>query len=183
MDLRRWNSLGLCTLATVLCVACSFDYRAAAIEGERRAEVPQVEIFDAVSVVARENRLELRAKRIAIYPERRVQEMDFLTFSEFGPAGDLRLDGSADHALLDLDSEDIELSGNIVLNSRIEGARLESQFLRWSAKERVLTGKAGDRVRVRRDDGSYVVGGGFRVDGRRNSVFLSDGVEGVYETD
>lgn len=181
MRFVRVPAFASASMLFLLVLSCSFDYGDATVEGERRAEVPQVEIFNAVSVVVRENRLELRADRIATYPERRLQEMEGLEFREYGPGGDLRLEGSAEYAELNLDTEDIELRGSIRLYSQVEGARLESEFLRWEAEARVLVGRTEDRVLIVRDDGSYAAGGGLFVDGRRNAVLLTEGVEGAFE--
>ena len=58
---------------------------------------------------------------------------------------------------------------------------MESEFLRWEAEARVLVGRTEDRVLIVRDDGSYAAGGGLFVDGRRNAVLLTEGVEGAFE--
>ena len=170
----------LLVVAALPGTSCTFDYSDAAVEARRTEEIPQVEIINARMVVQRDNRLELTASRIATYRDRRVQEFSDLVFREYGPDGSIRLEGIADAGTLYLDSEDVELLGTVHFYSQVEGARLESSFLYWDNADRILRSEPDGSVRILRDDGSLVEGAGLRVDGRRNSVELTDGVSGIY---
>ena len=131
-------------------------------------------------VIVRNNRLELSATRIASYPDEGYQEFADLRFREFGPEGDLRLEGASDSGILYFDTEDVELRGTVRFYSTVEEASIESEFLFWDAEARVLVGPEEQPVVLERDDGSQVEGRGMTVDGRRNSVEFSGGVEGVF---
>ncbi len=161
-------------------VACSFDYDEAMVESEGRSGVPQVEVLDVRMVIVRENRLELTADRIATYPDEGVQEFSNMVFREYGPAGDLRLEGSSDEGLVYLDSEDIELRGTVRLRSIVEDAELSSGFLYWENADRILRSDEEKMVTALRGDGSYLEGAGLRVDGRRIVVEFHHGVSGTY---
>ncbi|MEX2444640.1 MAG: LPS export ABC transporter periplasmic protein LptC [Alkalispirochaeta sp.] len=163
---------------------CTFDYSGAGVERESEERIPQVELVDVEMVIKRSNRLHLSASRIASYPDEGYQDLKDLRFSEFGPNGELRLEGRADEGRLDLNTEDVELRGNVSFYSTVEEATITSSFLYWNAEERVLS-SAGDsshdaQVVLERQDGSRVEGRGMEVDGRRNSVSFSGGVQGVY---
>jgi LPS export ABC transporter protein LptC len=142
-----------------------------------------VELINVTMVVERENRLELTASRIASFPAEKYQEFTDLRFREYGPEGDLRLEGYADSGVMALDTENVELRGEVRFVSRVEDATIESDFLFWDADARILTGTEDGVVRMERDDGSWVEGRGLAVDGRRNSVSFSGGVEGVFRTE
>jgi LPS export ABC transporter protein LptC len=161
-------------------LACSFDYDEAMVESEGPSGVPQVEVLDVRMVVVRDNRLELTAQRIATYPDEGIQEFSGMVFREYGPAGDLRLEGSSDEGLIYLDSEDIELRGSVILRSLVEDAELKSDFLYWENADRVLRSDDDGLVSARRGDGSYLEGTGLRMDGRRNVVEFLHGVTGTF---
>jgi LPS export ABC transporter protein LptC len=170
-------------LAPVLAVAlfsCSFDYSSGQVEATRTEEIPQVELVNVRTVVERDNRLELNARRVATYRDRRVQEFEELTFREFGPAGDIRVEGTAEAGTMDLDTEDVELLGTVRFYSRTEEARLKSSFLQWDNASRVLVGRPDGTVSIIRDDGSWVEGEGLRLDGRRNKLELTGGLTGEF---
>lgn len=166
----------------LLAASCSFDYSTAQVEADRTKEVPQVELIRVRMVVERDNRLEMTAGRVATYRDRRVQEFEDLSFREFGPGGDIRLEGTAEAGIMNLDTEDVELLGTVEFYSRTEEAKLESSFLYWNNADRVLEGRPDGTVRIIRDDGSWVEGEGLRLDGRRNKVELTGGLSGEFVT-
>lgn len=164
--------------ALIILTGCSFDYDGDTAEtGE--GEIPQIELYGVTMYVSRDTNLELRADHIATYQSRRIQEMESVSFREFGPDGELRVEGFADFATLNLDNENVELSGNIRFLSTVEDAEVESEYLFWNNDERVLSAQ-GEVVRLRRNDGSEILGTGLELDGRRNSLRFSSGVSGSY---
>lgn len=162
---------------------CTFDYADANVEGEDQDSIPQLEIFDARMVIERDNRLELEAGWIASYPAQLRQEFRDLSFREYGPDGDLRLEGYAERGILQTDVENVELLGTVRFYSELEEAQLTSSYLFWDNADRVLTGAPDDEVTITREDGTRLLGTGLRVDGRRNSVEFSGSVRGRYTTD
>jgi LPS export ABC transporter protein LptC len=162
---------------------CTFDYSGARVERDEEEKIPQVELINVTMVVERDNRLELTASRVASFPAEKYQEFSEMRFREFGPEGDLRLEGYADSGVMALDTENVELRGEVSFFSEVEDARIESEFLFWDAEARILTGREDGLVRLEGEDGSWVEGRGLAVDGRRNSVSFSGGVEGVFQSE
>ncbi|MDA3951454.1 MAG: LPS export ABC transporter periplasmic protein LptC [Spirochaeta sp.] len=163
--------------------ACTFDYGDGTVEADDSHELPQVEILDVRMVIVRDNRVELNASRIASYQEEGIQEFNDILFREYGPDGDLRLEGSADSGILYLDTEDVELLGTVQLFSRVEDGRIESDFLYWENATRVLRGDEVGPVHLRRDDGTEIEGRGLYLDGRRNTLEFRSGVRGTYRSE
>lgn len=162
---------------------CSFDYEEGSVEAVTDTGLPQVEIVAVQMVVVRDNRLELNADRIASYPDEGVQRFHGVVFREYGPSDDLRFEGRADTALLYLDTEDIELTGNVRLVSYVEDGIVETDYLYWENDARILRNEDSGEVVVSREDGTRVEGRGLFVDGRRNTIEFRDGVSGVYYTE
>lgn len=162
---------------------CSFNYDEGSVEAETDTGLPQVEIVSARMVVVRDNRLELYADRIASFPDEGVQRFHGVVFREYGPSDDLRFEGRADMALLYLDTEDIELTGNVRIVSYVEDGTVETEYLYWDNEGRLLYNENSGEVIVSREDGTRVEGSGLFVDGRRNTIEFREGVSGVYYTE
>lgn len=165
----------------LLAGACTFDYSDARIEGELETELPSIEILNVRMEIVRSNRIVLTAQRIATYTERGIQEFSGLEFVEYGPDGEVRIEGAADRGELTLDTEDVELRGTVRFYSRIEDASLASEFLSWTDADRVLVGMPEGEVSIQRGDGSLIRGRGMRLDGRRNVLEFDGGVDGEFQ--
>ena len=163
-------------------VGCSFDYSDAQVEGENSSEVATIELNAVTMVLIRDNTIKLTADRVATFSGDGTQRMDGLKFREYGPTGDLRIEGEAETAVLYIESEDVELSGEVIVYSTSEETLLSSQFLRWESEPRTLSGTDSGVVTIEQSDGSAIRGKGMVVDGRRNSVRFDSEVEGVYAT-
>lgn len=176
------RSLPFIVISFAALAACTFDYEEGAVEARDDGGVPQVVIHDARMVIVRDNRVELTADRIASYPDENVQRFEGIAFREYGPDGELRLEGSAGGGLIYLDTEDIELSGGVTIWSAVEDGSVESERLFWDADGSIL--RTGDEgfVTLRRSDGTWIEAGGIRVDGRRNRIEFHDGVQGAYRS-
>lgn len=183
MPRHNLRSLGvlLASLWLVVLSGCTFDYSGADVERDAADRIPQVELVEVEMVIERSNRLHLSASRIASYPDEGYQELRDLRFSEYGPNGQLRLEGRADRGRLDLNTENVELRGDVSFFSTVEDATIQSEFLYWNAGERVLSSSDDTPVILERDDGSRVEGRGMEVDGRRNSVRFTRGVQGIFQ--
>lgn len=175
---RTARRLPLVAAALLTVAGCSFDYSDAQIEGEASTSIPDLEIFGARTVLERDTRIEVRAAVARTWSDEFRQEFEEISFREFAPDGTLRLEGSADRAVLNLQSEDLELFGEVRFSSLVDDAALESDYLSWDNSDRVLVGREDGTVEILRGDGSRVAGRGLRIDGRRNSLELSAGVAG-----
>ena len=166
-------------VAVLLAGGCTFDY---GIDTDSQApRRPNIEAFNASLEIEREGRLEISAQRLATFRDERLQELDGLTVREYGPNGDLRLEGSADAARIYLESDNVELIGSIVLRSFEEDAELRSDFLFWDDENRVLSSGDAETVELFRGDDSWVRGNSLRLDARRNQAVISGAVHGRYQ--
>ncbi len=177
--MRRLPRRARLLLIVLLSSGCTFEYGDPSGDSELERSPPQIEIYGVEMVISRANRIEISADHVATYAEEEIQEIRGLTFREYDPGGELRVEGSADRATLHLDTEDIQLEGTIRFRSSIEDALVESEFLYWNNDSRVLTAE-GNEVTLYRDDGSRITGRGLILDGRRNSVRFTGGVRGSY---
>ncbi len=172
-------------LIIVGCVSCSLDYRPAQVGEDRSDEIPETVMVQARMVIVRSEarRFQVSAGRVAAYPRRQRQEFTAFEFREFDSDGELLSSGSADFAVYHTDSDNVDLSGNIVFYSTAQEARILADALFWNDAERLLTGEPDAVVRLERDGGTVVEGIGFSADMRTSTMEFARQVSGRLVTD
>lgn len=145
-------------------------------------EVPTTRLVNAEITAIRDGTLVVTAGLLESYPKQDRQILEEITFLERGPDGEIRLEGRASRAVHHLDTDDIELQGEIYFHSAVEEASIESEFLYWDEEANILRSEPDGEVRLSEEDGTSIEGRGFRADGRRRTVSFAGGVEGVIVT-
>ena len=164
---------------------CSLDYRPAQVGDDRAESVPETVLVEAQLVIVRSEtrRFRVGASRVEHYPEQQKQIFAGFVFEETDDAGTVLSAGSADSAIYFTNSDDIEMSGNIVFYSHQQQAGIYADWLRWDDDARTLSGAPGGLVRVERDGGSKISGYGFVADMRRSTVEFAERVSGILVAD
>lgn len=171
------------TLVLFSLLGCDLDYEEGRVAEEIAREVPTTRLSNAEIVVIREGTLVVTAGLLESYPKQDRQILEDISFLERGPDGAVRLEGHATRAVHHLDTDDIELSGDIYFYSAVEEAAIESDFLYWEEEAEILRAPPEGRVRLSEEDGTDIQGTGFRADGRRRTVSFDGGVDGTIVTD
>jgi hypothetical protein len=78
------------------------------------------------------------------------------------------------------DSEDAEVTGNILIRAAEEKASLSAESLSWLKEGRRLSSGPGQSVRLAKEDGSFLEGRGFQADFRRRRLEFAQGASGGY---
>jgi LPS export ABC transporter protein LptC len=130
--------------------------------------------------VVRDNvvRFRITADRVEAFTERKRQLLTGVGFTEFGPDGTIRTEGTSRTADFQTDTEDVELTGDLRFYSHTDEAWLEADFLYWNSEERQLTSRAEDPVALEKTDGTSVVGRGFSAEMDESLIIFSGGVNG-----
>ncbi len=168
------------TAMLVVFAACSLDYTGTDIADELSSDVPEIVLFDFTYTVRRANGsiLVFSADRMESYSARDEHRLFSVAFIEIDPVGDRATDGTADFAMIDTRTEDVELTGSIEFYSTQNEARIFAETLSWRSEGRILSSPADDVVIVERDDGSVVRGSGFRADALHNTIEFTGGSSG-----
>jgi LPS export ABC transporter protein LptC len=164
---------------TLLFLSCSFDYGAQMIEA---SDLPDLVMNDVeyVRVQGGDPVVRFRAGTAERYESRQTMELTGLSFEQFIEHGEgIGAEGSAGKALVDTGTNNISLDQQVRINSEAEDFSIESPFLEWRNKERLLQAKEDDLVRVERSDGTVVTGRGFSADARARSWTFTGAVEGT----
>lgn len=166
--------------ALVLLVSsCSFDYGQAMAED--LAERTPDAVFTGFShTVVQDNRpiLRIEAEKAEFFDRKNLVRLSGVSFTEIRDGRVLAF-GSAEGAVLRTDTEDAEFFGSVTLRSEEEGVSIRTGYLSWNAADRVLTGDPDGEAEILRDDGSFLLGSGFRVDARRKGISFGGAVQGL----
>lgn len=170
-----------CTLLLLIALgACSFDYERATTDEELAEQIPDSILESFSQTVVRDGRptFLLEAGRASSY----VQEGRIILlsahFRELDDTGAVLAEGWADRAVYHTDTENAEFSGAVRLYSAREEAWLRTDELSWDKETRTVRGGETGTVRVERNDGSWLEGGGFAADFRRREIRFRSAVRG-----
>jgi LPS export ABC transporter protein LptC len=180
----RWGRLLLPTgaLLVILASGCSLDYGEASVAEEIQGETPQTVLSSFTHTIVSQDRVwvVLEADRAETYEKRKEIVLTNAHLREFDSQGELTTEAWAEEAVFYTDSENATVRGSIRIYSPKEKARLQAQALTWTKDGKRLVADAGDTVRVDKDDGSFLQGGGFSADFRRRTITFVGGVQGRY---
>jgi LPS export ABC transporter protein LptC len=170
----------LCYLAALLLCACSFDYGEASSNPENLPDI----VMEGVEYVRVRNGNPLArftAELAERYEDRQVMELRNFTFEQFETHGEeLNAMGSAGMATVALDTGNVQLRDGIRIDVETEDITIETERLDWQDKERILTAGEGQRVDMKRSDGTDFSGWGFSANIRDRTWGFSSGIQGAY---
>jgi len=171
----------LVLLFLIISVSCRLDYGGDQLTDELSDDIPDTILFEVVHTIVRDGspRFRVVADRVETYSDRDRQYLSGVEFRELNPDGTVKTSGVANHAEYRVDTEDVELTGNLMFYSEEEEAWLTADYLYWSSDARRLTSVPENPVTVRKADGTRVVGRGFVAEMSRTHIYFQDGVSGT----
>jgi LPS export ABC transporter protein LptC len=171
---------GLLAAALLPVGGCSLSYEEARVAEGSAPEIPDTVMIGFTHTVVAEGKVwvQLSAQRAEGYDQSKKIVLSGVRFQEFDRQGRLSTEAAADRAVYHSDSEDAEVTGNILIRAPEEKASLSAESLAWIKEGRRLSSGAGQSVRLAKEDGSYLEGRGFQADFRRRRLEFSQGASG-----
>jgi len=160
--------------------SCSFDYG-----NEEEADKNQPDIVmenvEYVRVRSSDPQARFQAERLERYEERRIMELRNFSFEQFGNRGeDINASGRAGSASMEIDSGDIRLDNGVRIDVDSEDLAIETEWLEWKDKDRILASGETDIVNIYQENGTAFGGTGFYADARRRMWEFAGAVSGTY---
>ncbi len=179
---RRLAILPAAVLAAALAAGCSLSYDEARVAEKIAPEIPDTIMSGFTHTVISEGRVWVRlsARRAEGFDQSKRIVLAGVRFQEFDRRGDLATEASADRAVYHSESEDAEVTGNILIRAAEEKASLSAESLTWIKEGRRLSSGSGQSVRLAKEDGSFLEGRGFQADFRRRRLEFAEGASGAY---
>jgi LPS export ABC transporter protein LptC len=171
----------LASVVVMLLFSCSLDYSQGQLTDELSEDIPDTVLLELQHVIVRDAtpRFRVAADRAETYSERNRQYLHNVEFTEYGPDQSVVTNGTADYAEYQIDTEDVELTGNLRFYSQEEDAWLTADYLYWDSDARRLTSEPEQPVSARRADGTTVSGRGFVAEMSTSSIYFQRGVSGT----
>ena len=174
----RQSSL-LCFLLFALLMSCTFDYGSQ--ESDKNQPDVIMESVEYVRMRSADPQARFQAERAERYEERGIMELLNFSFEQFGSQGDdVNAYGRAGSGSVDIDSGDIRMDNMVRIEVESEDIVIETLWLEWKDKDRLLFGGDEEEVIVQQQNGTIFNGVGFRADARRRTWEFSSNVGGTY---
>jgi len=140
-----------------------------------------MEDVEYVRIRSADPQARFQAERLERYEERRIMELRNFSFEQFGNRGeDVNASGRAGSASVEIDSGDIRMDNGVRIDVDSEDLAIETRWLEWKDKERLLTGGEKEEVNIYQENGTFFTGTGFYADARRRTWEFSGNVGGTY---
>jgi LPS export ABC transporter protein LptC len=160
--------------------ACTFDYSAGTTGTGTQPDIVMEDV-EYVRVRDGDPIVRFTAEKAERWEEKQTMDLQSFSFEQFENHGDeINAAGSAGTAQVELDSLNIRLRDGVSIAVDSEDITIETVQLDWQDKERLLSGSAGEEVRVHRADGTSFTGRGFSADIRNRTWEFSGEVSGTY---
>lgn len=158
---RLLISLSALLLLISLC-SCSFAKPEGAAAG-KPADYPDSSLKNATYILGRPDQqpLYIKSQLIEIYQEAKQAHLEQLEFEQLDTDGNILLRGTADRAVIDMDSQDADISGNVFVEKVDDGMLIRCDALTWTDSSQVIETKDGGLVTVTYGDGNSLTGRGF----------------------
>jgi len=162
--------------------ACSIDYEGASVDEQSPTGIPDTVATGLLHRIHKDGRLslQLEAVRAETYNSRNTTILTDAHFVEYDETGGAATEGRAGKVVFHSDTENAEISGAVRVHSATEKADVRADTLLWENKTKKLTAPPHEQVRVRKDDGSSLVGSGFTGDFLNREVTFTGAVQGTY---
>lgn len=161
---------------------CSLDYSTAMIPEDLSEKVPETIFINFYKIRIKDGRVfnKIEAEKAENYTKKKHMVLENVKFTELDKTGEVVTQGRADKAVIYTETDDSDISGNIYFYSLTEETEIFAENLFWKDESRKLSAKPDDLVVVKKDDGSYIQGKGFRTDFRLREIVFTNGVVGKY---
>jgi len=181
--MRKFRNMITLLFLPLWLASCSFDYgnQDGADKGQPDIVMENVEY---VRVRSADPQARFQAERLERYEERRIMELRNFSFEQFGSRGeDINAYGRAGSASVEIDSGDIHMDDGVRIDVDSEEIAIETRWLEWKDKDRLLTSGPEEEVNIFQKDGTSFTGIGLHADARRRTWEFIGTVEGAYTYD
>jgi LPS export ABC transporter protein LptC len=139
-----------------------------------------MENVEYVRVRSAELQARFQAELAERYEERRLMQLRNFSFEQFGGDEEVNAFGRAGSASIEIDSLDMYLDNGVRIDVESEDMAIETRWLEWKDKEKLLNGGDQEEVQVYQESGTAFTGIGFHADARRRTWEFTGNVSGTY---
>jgi LPS export ABC transporter protein LptC len=120
-----------------------------------------------------------QAENLAFFEDEETAELEHFSFQFTENSGAAAAEGSAEYAVIAMDTEDVQMNGDIHLEFTEEKTVISASDLFWDNSERTLTSQPDSVVTVQKSDGTIISGYGFSAHVYQRTFSFSGQTEGT----
>ena len=167
-------------LCALFVLSCRLDTESLTTVDTLARNIPNIVIEKVVYKELENNQLtqEVRADEFRVFSQEdlvQVKQGQVKTYRD----GQAELEGQANMAEYNQDTEDANVTGPIEVYYHPEETRITADKLNWLKKERLLTSSEDSSIKVEQDNGTNFQGQDFSVDMRTKTVSYGKKVTGM----
>ncbi len=166
----------------ILLGSCTVSFDEEILSSEFDLSVPELIIYKGTIRQVEDQLRIISVEKAAFFTKENRQEIDKADIEEYRD-GVLSLKAQADKVTLHAKTNDVRMSGNILVRLEEEGATIFGDNFSWIDADNELTSSPEDEVRLLKDDGSEITGKDIVVDGDSQTVEFRGGASGVLFTE
>ncbi|MEM5947124.1 LPS export ABC transporter periplasmic protein LptC [Spirochaetia bacterium 38H-sp] len=168
-------------LITLITASCSFDYSEAQWEKEGE-EYPGLVINNFRHTVVRNSNIlaKIQAEEAKEYRESNILVLSQVYFAELDDKGKITREATADQGKYNKATEDIEITGKVILKDFSENFTLEGHNLSYSKNNHTIKAPEETEISIKKEN-YYITGKGFSADTKEMKINFDKKPEGHYE--
>ena len=160
--------------------SCSFDY-GNQDSGDKKLPDIVMKNVEYVRVRSADPQLRFLAEKIERYEDIRMMDVVNLSFEQFENSGeDVNAHGRAGTASIEIDTGNIRMDDSVRIQVNQEDIAIETLWLEWKDKERLLLSGEEEEVSVFQENGTSFTGIGFKANARERNWSFTGAVNGSY---
>ncbi|MDR2490224.1 MAG: LPS export ABC transporter periplasmic protein LptC [Spirochaetaceae bacterium] len=161
-------------------VSCSFDYETITDEDNSIPDIV-LESMEWVRVRGGDPTAKLIAEKGERYEKSHIMELSNYSFEQYNTSsGAVDSVGEGGKARIELESGNIKMNENVIINVDSDDIKLDAEDLEWRDKERALSSGQYTMVHIMQDDGTDFSGAGFSADVRSRTWLFTAGAGGDF---
>lgn len=170
----------LVALLLSLSISCSFAPKEE-LHSLRPSLFPDFHLFDTTYVVKSGDSwpIEIVAGEIELYQEDEKAYLTDAHFSQRDEEGNLLFSGTFEMGIVDTESDDVELRGDVFIKNHQENLTIEAPILYWDNADWRVHSDDNIVVTLTRDGHDILKGVGFFADFKRSLYEFAEVTEGV----
>lgn len=173
----------LSSLIFVVCIlftGCTIDYDEESGEIVKSEEIPDsiLQNFELIKIKKNSVSSKVTSSKTEIYNSKDKTVMYDVKFLEYDTHdGSVTTKGDVKKVEYFNDTEDAQLSGEIIFYSEKEGMELTGETLFWNSELKTI--ESEDNIKVIKEDGSEIEGDGFSANIKNSTFSFSSNIKGI----
>lgn len=176
-------------LATVIIsiTSCGFSVESEEDMDKLYNSVPDIEFINMERIEVKRGKVQYiaRSGKTQMFDNKEFKQTTLtdLSFEQFDKNGKTVTNGNADMAEVYSKTSNVQITGNVFVNSTKQKAKIKTEYIYWDDKAKIIKGNNKEEVTIQRDDGTTISGLGFQIKTKSNTAEFSSNVRGSYISD